>query len=44
MEYKFTVVFIDWLLNRAKDDNCHRDYYRALHNAVDSLTALLKFW
>ena len=44
MEYHFARVFIDYLLKRAKDDDCNKEYYRALTNAADSLRALLKFW
>jgi len=44
MEYSFARVFIDYLLKRAEDDNCNKEYYRALTNAADSLRALLKFW
>ena len=44
MEYSFARVFIDYLLKRAEDDNCNKEYYRALTNAADSLKALLSFW
>ena len=44
MEYSFARVFIDYLLKCAKDDNCNKEYFRALHNAADSLKALLSFW
>lgn len=44
MEYQIARLLIDTLIKRAKNDDCNKEYYRALHNAADSLKALLKFW